>query len=236
MIVAAAVVPGAPFLVPGVADPIAARTSELTAACRQAVGGLSGADRIVLVSAARWPSPARRLPPGTVPGGSPLRRRDLGDGAPPVIDPAVGSIVGAAVLRRARPELDLTRVLMVETGADPTAAAALITAPEDESRIGLLVVADGAAAHGEHAPGRRDDRSAEFDDALAAALGDGDPAALARACADRDLGRQLLAVTDPLRVLALLTAAEPPTGAELLYCAHPYGVGYLVAGWRWSRG
>jgi hypothetical protein len=37
-------------------------------------------------------------------------------------------------------------------------------------------------------------------------------------------------------VLALLTVAEPPTGAELLYGAHPYGVGYLVAGWRWSRG
>lgn len=234
MIVAAAVVPGAPFLVPAVADRIAAGTPELIAACRQAVVAPGAADLIVVVAAGRPPAAPRLLPPGPLPGSSPLRRRDLAAAAPPATLPAVGSIVGAAVLARGRPGLDPSRVRIVETGADPAAAAALVTGLGDDTRVGLVIVADGAAAHGEHAPGRRDDRSAGFDDALAAALAGGDPAALAAAVADRELARQLGAVTDPLGVLARLTLADPPTTADLPYRGHPYGVGYLVASWRWS--
>ena len=103
-------------------------------------------------------------------------------------------------------------------------------------RIALLVIADGSACHGDDAPGRRDDRAAQFDAALAEALAGGDPHALRAAAADRDLARALLAVVDPLAVLALLTARHPPTAADLLYSGAPLGVGYLVASWRWSDG
>jgi hypothetical protein len=81
---------------------------------------------------------------------------------------------------------------------------------------------------------RRDDRSIPFDDRLATALADGDPGELRLACADRELARELLAVTDPLLVLAELTAADRPSAAELLYRGAPYGVGYLVACWLWN--
>ena len=100
----------------------------------------------------------------------------------------------------------------------------------------MLVIADGSACHGDDAPGRRDDRAAAFDAALAGALAAGDPAALRIAAADRDLGRELLATVDPLTVLALLTASAPPTHADLLFAGAPLGVGYLVASWRWAAG
>ncbi len=66
-------------------------------------------------------------------------------------------------------------------------------------------------------------------------LSRGDPDGLRLACADRDLADRLLAVTEPLTVLADLTSANPPATADLLYRGTPYGVGYLVACWQWSR-
>jgi hypothetical protein len=143
-------------------------------------------------------------------------------------------MVGRALLDRAFPDTVPAPVDVLETGDDPAVAQAAIDHHVGPVRVGLLVVADGAACHGDHAPGRRDDRSAGFDDAVAGALAAGDPAALARACADRDLARQLLAITDPLLVLAELAADDPPDVADLLYRETPYGIGYLVASWRWS--
>ncbi len=70
------------------------------------------------------------------------------------------------------------------------------------------MIADGAATHGDHAPGRRDDRAAPFDDGLAAVT--------------------------PLAVLARLVGDRPPTAADLYFRGSPYGVGYFVASWRWA--
>lgn len=233
MIVAAAVSPGAPFLVPGVADPVAARSSDLIAACEATVRGLAGVDRIVLISAGRN-SDTRLFPAGIEVSPSPLRRSDFPSRSGPSPAFAVGSMVGRALLDRAFPDTVPAPVDVLETGDDPAVAQAAIDHHVGPVRVGLLVVADGAACHGDHAPGRRDDRSAGFDDAVAGALAAGDPAALARACADRDLARQLLAITDPLLVLAELAADDPPDVADLLYRETPYGIGYLVASWRWS--
>jgi len=101
-------------------------------------------------------------------------------------------------------------------------------------RTGLLVIADGSACHGDDAPGKRDDRAAGFDAALAGALAAGDPVALLSACADRELAAQLLSTVDPLALLALLTARRPPAVADLQYAGAPLGVGYLVASWLWD--
>ncbi len=230
MIVGAAVCPGAPFLVPGVADRLADASADLIAACVAAIRPLARADLIVVVAGGRRGTFV--YPPGTVEvratslGRSDLTPRRCG---PPL---ASGSIVGRALLSRAFPAGDPAPVALVETGDDPatTGAAVRHSCP---GRYALLVVADGSAAHGDHAPAPRDDRSEAFDDALAAALAAGDPTALRVACADHDLNRRLLAGAEPLEALAELTADDRPAGAELLHRGAPFGVGYLVAGWRW---
>ena len=231
MIVGAAVCPGAPFLIPGVADPLASERADLLAACLIAVRPLAGADRIVVLAAGRRPVV---FPAGTVgsqTGAPAVLRSDL---HPPVCRPVLpfGAVVGQALLERAFPAGVPVPVDLVETGDDPDDAAAAVR-QRAGARDALLVIADGAATHDDHSPGRRDDRAGFFDDALAAALAGGDPQALSAACADGDLAAALLAVTGPLRVLAGLVRADPPAAAELLYRAAPYGVGYLVAAWAW---
>jgi hypothetical protein len=232
VIVAAAVCPGAPFLIPGVSERLARESSDLIAACLTAVRSLAGADRIVVIAAGRR---SIVYPSGTVTSqveASPLVRSDLvRHECRPVL--AVGTIVGQALLAAAFPDGLPAPVDLVETGDDADAddASARHSARD---RDALLVIADGAATHGDHAPGRRDDRAGPFDDAVAAALADGDPRALGRACADRDLAGALRAATSPLGVLARLTEDHPPADAELLLRCSPYGVGYLVASWRWA--
>src|SRR6478672_458582 len=53
VIVAAAVCPGAPFLIPGVAEPLVRESADLLAACTQAVRTLAHADRIVVIATGR---------------------------------------------------------------------------------------------------------------------------------------------------------------------------------------
>jgi hypothetical protein len=232
VIVGAAVCPGAPFLIPDVAEPLARESAALTTACVAAVRPLAGADRIVLIAAGRRSVlyPAGRV--ASQVASPPVGRSDLvAHGCRPVL--SVGTIVGQALLDRAFPDGVPVPVDIVETGgeADADDGSARHAARDRDS---VLVIADGAATHGDHAPGRRDDRAGPFDDALAAALAGGDPTALGRACADRDLAGALLAVVEPLRVLARLTVGAPPTAADLLFRGSPYGTGYLVASWRWT--
>ena len=232
MIVGAAVCPGAPLLIPGIAESLARESAPLIAACVAATRSLAGADRIVVLAA----GPRTIVfPAGTArcrAAGSPLGRSDAGRGERgPAL--SVGTLVGQALLDRAFPDGRPGPVDLIETGDDPGATVTAVR-PGARNRDGLLVIADGAATHGDDAPGRRDDRGGPFDDALAAALAAGDPAALARACADRDLAGALLAVVEPLRALAQLTADNPPMAADLHFRGHPYGVGYLAASWRWA--
>jgi hypothetical protein len=277
VIVGAAVCPGAPFLIDGTADPIAARLQPVTLAAADAVARLPPADLTLLLTGSNRPGVGRErggigwrvLPPGTHIPTTALRRSDVPDPhaltltattanltAVPVSDPAVGTMVGAylldaAVRRRADPvpsdvlldrpqpagqPADGTESIAVEIGRDPAGAARALAARLNAARrVAVLVIADGAACHGDAAPGRRDDRAEAFDTALARALASGDPAALHAATTDRALAGELMASVEPLAVLALLTAERPPDAAELLYSAAPLGVGYLVASWGWAQ-
>ena len=110
-----------------------------------------------------------------------------------------------------------------------TDACAALGAELAEEPVGLLVVGDGAAMHTAKAPGHLDERSGPFDDAVAAALRDADPAGLA--ALDPDLARELWAIgRAPWQVLAGAAAGRAWTG-ELLYTGAPFGVGYHVAVW-----
>ena len=288
--------PGAPFLVRGTADAVAARLDAVVAACSAAVSRLTGADALLLITSAAGTGGGhdhpiwRELAPGTIISTTPVRRSDLPGGltvalssrgysrpanpsgvtaiaAPsvverPVTDPpvvssaAVGTAVGATLLAesltgaasngQAPQQLSSHRppspaqcppTTAIEINGDPAEVAEMLAGrAQSAERLALLVIADGSACHGDDAPGRRDDRAAAFDAALAEALAAGNPAALRTAAADRALGRALLASVDPLAVLALLTDQRPPTSADLLYAGAPLGVGYLVASWRWETG
>lgn len=224
--------PGAPFLVPGIAESLAHESTALMTACVTAVRSLAGADRIVVIAAGRRSIayPAGRV--ASQVATPPLGRSDLAAReCRPVL--SVGAVVGQALLERTFPDGAPAPVDLVEVRgeADADDGAARHGA---RNRDALLVIADGAATHGDAAPGRRDDRAGPFDDRLAAALAAGDPDGVGRSCADRDLASALLAVVEPLRVLARLTEDDPPTAAELLFRGSPYGIGYLVASWRWT--
>ncbi len=244
---AAAVCPGAPFLI---ADPstnparLGARVPGLAAACRAAVAALAPAERLLVVGGPPGRSPAapstgRLLRPGSSLVGSGFRRGDLGlveaitpgarrGPAPPVLA-LPGTVVGLDLLAAAG--------LGAPTWAwevDPAGPRIDLDPARDAHRWGLLVSADGAARHGDDAPGRRDARSAAFDTAVAAALGAGDPRALAEALDDPALpADDLLAGCAALRLLAGWTGDNPPARAATLFAGAPFGVGYLVAWWSW---
>jgi hypothetical protein len=94
-------------------------------------------------------------------------------------------------------------------------------------RVALLAVGDGSTRRGPAAPGYLDERAVPFDDAVLQAVRDGDMAALAGL--DPDLARDLMATGRAAwQVLAgAFAGARPAT--EISYAAGPLGVAYLVA-------
>lgn len=102
---------------------------------------------------------------------------------------------------------------------------------EDGTRIGLILVADGATCHGPKAPRAEDSRAPAYEDGVWGALASGQPRHLARI--DADLGRELGA-TGPQVWPVLLAAADGDWIGELVWRGAPYGVGWAVASWRRS--
>lgn len=247
MIISAAVCPGAPWLLPGVAPQLAAVASTISAACRAAIHGLRGADEIVALVPARRRSvdaAAGRPTRGGATAGPPPRRAPAGPRLTvtrsdrshgPAQD--IGTAVAAHLLATAGIDGPVTLIEVDDAGRPtdgrPVRPASLA---DPHRRTGVLVLADGAAAHGPAAPGREDPRSADWDRALAAALAAGSPTALAAATAvDADPApAELLARVAGLRVLAAWTGDRPPARAAVLAQAAPFGVGYVVARWDWD--
>lgn len=113
------------------------------------------------------------------------------------------------------------------SGSDATALGEQLRG--DGTRIGLILVADGATCHGPKAPRAEDSRAPAYEDAVCAALASGRGGQLARI--DADLGRDLGA-TLPEVWPVLLAAADGDWIGELAWRGAPYGVGWAVA--RWS--
>jgi hypothetical protein len=106
-------------------------------------------------------------------------------------------------------------------------AAALDDVP---GPVGVLAMGDGSARRSEKAPGHLDPAAGPFDAAVARALGDGDPAALA--ALDPAEGERLLAAGVPVwRAVGAALAGRSIEG-RLLADEAPFGVGYPVASWR----
>lgn len=237
MLVAAAVCPCPPLLVPAVAAGAAPELDAARKACADALGVLAAArpDRLVVVGpadaseAGRRPEGAR----GSFRGfGVDLEVR-LGRGGTPqaaarTLPPSLA--VAAWLLEHSgRPDAPVEALGVDETQSPEQCLSVgreLAAAP---GRTALLVMGDASACRSVKAPGYLDPRAEPFDAEVARALGAADIAALA--ALDPGLARELKASGRACwQVLAGAAEGAGLTGA-LHYDEAPYGVGYLVATW-----
>ncbi|MGW1378070.1 class III extradiol dioxygenase subunit B-like domain-containing protein [Streptomyces sp. NPDC002446] len=235
MLVAAAICPCPPLLVPDVAAGAAPELDALRAACLDAVGVLAAArpDRLVVLG------PAERAGRGGHPQGAIGSFRGFGvdlrvtlgaaETAPGrELPPSLA--VGAWLLSRTDWDdapveglgvaQSLPRERCLETGRELAGAA---------PRVALLVMGDGSACRTVKAPGYFDERAEGFDAAAGRALGAADLPALT--ALDEELAAGLQASgRSSWQVLAGAAEGAGLTG-RLLREEAPYGVGYFVAAW-----
>ncbi|MFE0643740.1 class III extradiol dioxygenase subunit B-like domain-containing protein [Streptomyces sp. NPDC058877] len=256
MLVAAAVCPCPPLLVPEVATGAAPELDAARAACVDAVGLLAAArpERLYVVG----PAPADAH--GTYPGGTTgsfagfgvdlsvcLGEGPPGSGADRSADTAplaggAGKLpedrgtlppslaVGAWLLTRTRWAGAPVEGLGVDGAATPDhCAGAGRELAASAERVALLVLGDGSACRTVKAPGYLDERAAGFDAEAARALAAADTAALL--ALDAGLASELKAAgRAPWQVLAGAAEGAGLDG-RLLFQDAPYGVGYFVAAW-----
>ncbi|MTE21324.1 hypothetical protein F0L17_19845 [Streptomyces sp. TRM43335] len=234
MLVAAAVCPCPPLLVPEVAGGAAHEMDDARAACYDAIAVLAAArpDRLVVVGPA---APAGR---GRHPGGA------VGSFKPFGVDLEVVLGAGEPADRPLPPSLTVGAWLLgrTEWGAAPVEGLGVAEPlPGDRcaavgrevaagpERTALLVMGDGTICRTVKAPGYFDERAAGFDAAAARALGSADVEALLEL--DEETAYELGA--SGRACWQVLAGAARGAGLEghLLYDQAPYGVGYLVASW-----
>ncbi|MBT2363800.1 class III extradiol dioxygenase subunit B-like domain-containing protein [Streptomyces sp. ISL-10] len=234
MLVAAAVCPCPPLLVPDIAAGAAPELDTAREACADAVGLIAAArpDLLLVVG------PAAEAEHGTYPAGSRGSFWSFGEdlsvclGVGPEqerqLPPSLA--VAAWLLRRANWAACPVEGLGVDDRLVGERCAALgREAAERSERVAMLVMGDGSACRTLKAPGYLDERAAGFDRDAARALGAADAEALM--VLDESLARELKAAgRAPWQVLA---GAARGAGLEgrLLYEDAPYGVGYFVATW-----
>ncbi|WP_329174030.1 class III extradiol dioxygenase subunit B-like domain-containing protein [Streptomyces sp. NBC_01477] len=238
MLVAAAVCPCPPLLVPEVAAGAAPELDALRDACADAVGVLSASrpDLLVAVGPADVPG---RVP---FPAGARGSFRPFGVAMDVRLGMAADSGGGANDLRALPPSLAVAAWLLRDWKAGPLeglgvgeqlapdrCAAAGRDIAASAGRVALLVMGDGSACRSVKAPGYLDERAEGFDAAVGAALAAADIEALAGL--DAELAQQLQAAGRAPWQLLAGAARGTGLGGQLLYEAAPYGVGYVVAAW-----
>ncbi|MFI6353651.1 class III extradiol dioxygenase subunit B-like domain-containing protein [Streptomyces sp. NPDC050743] len=236
MLVAAAVCPCPPLLVPEVAAGAAPEMDAARSACTDALGVLAAArpDLLVVVG------PAEQSGRGSFPQGTSGSFRGFGVDVEVRLGPAEDTVSG----RELPPSLAVGAWLLERTGwadapieglgvGEPLASERCIEAGREigarAGRVALLVMGDASACRTVKAPGYLDERAAPFDAEVARALGAADVAAVQ--ALDAELAYELkVSGRAPWQVLA--GAAEGANlGGALLYEDAPYGVGYVVATW-----
>ncbi|MDH6439533.1 hypothetical protein M2158_008074 [Streptomyces sp. SAI-144] len=236
MLVAAAVCPCPPLLVPPVAAGAAPELDGARAACTDALGVLAAArpDRLVVVG------PAEQSGRGPHPQGAHGSFRGFGvdvevrlgpEREPVPQRPLPTSLAVAAWLLDRIGWSDapieglgvgepLEPERCIQTGREIAARA---------ERVALLVMGDASACRTLKAPGYLDERAAPFDAEVARALGAVDVAALQ--ALDAELAYELKASGRACWQVLAGAAESADLGGSLLYEDAPYGVGYMVATW-----
>lgn len=236
MLVAAAVCPCPPLLVPDVAAGAAPELDAARTACTDALGVLAASrpDLLIVIG------PADLAGRGPHPEGATGTFREFG------VDLAVrlGRDLGTVADRPLPASLAVGAWLLARTGwADAPVEGLGVGEPLETGRctetgrvlaaradrVALLVMGDGSACRTLKAPGYLDERATEFDAAASRALGAADTGALI--ALDEALAYELKAAgRAPWQVLAGAAQGAGLDG-RLLYDDAPYGVGYLVAAW-----
>lgn len=229
MLVAAAVCPHPPLLVPGVGAGASAELDGLRAACDAAVRDLLAADSALVVVV------------GGAPAVGPFPSGAWGSLSAYGVQVAVGSGAGSPTLPLAltlgrwllaRADVGERDVLLVgvEPDTEPARCQALGEALADRAeRVAMLVMGDGSARRSLKGPGYLDPDAEPFDTEVEAALRAGQPEALAELDAER-AERLLAAGRAPWQVLAG-AARGGAWRAQVTWSGAPYGVTYLVASW-----
>jgi len=220
-VVAAAVCPHPPILVPELAFGAAPELDSLRAACLAAVDALSIASTVIVVgsgSAATY---------GGWAGGSfgPYGAPEVRIGTGPAVLPLSLAMGGWLLEQSKAAGLSRTYVAVDQAPAQCLELGRELAGGND--RVGLLVMGDGSARRSEHSPVHLHPRAEIFDSTVANALRDTDLDVLA--ALDPDLAVELQAAgRAPWQVLAGALDGTALSG-ELTYDAAPYGVGYFVA-------
>ncbi|NEW74690.1 class III extradiol dioxygenase subunit B-like domain-containing protein [Streptomyces rhizosphaericus] len=247
MLIAAAVCPCPPLLVPEVAAGAAPELDGLRAECFEVIHALAAArpERLIVLG------PADRAGRGPHAQGAPGSFRGFGVEvdvrlAAPVTGGSGREGAADGGSSRSLPtSLAVGAWLLEHAGWDPAvpveglgvgeplAAERCIQVGRElagrAERVALLVMGDGTACRTLKAPGYLDERAAAFDAEMARSLAAADTGALA--ALDEELAYELKAAgRAPLQVLAGAGEGARLKG-ELRYDEAPYGVGYFVASW-----
>ncbi|MGZ4591757.1 MAG: hypothetical protein ACXV2I_13315 [Actinomycetes bacterium] len=235
MLVAAAVCPHPPLLVPGVDAGEGAEGAALRAACLDAVSCLAGArpDLVVAVGGAAEVGP---YPEGA--RGSLAR---YGVDLPPATRPAPATLPLPLTIARwllDESSIEVPSLLFgIPTDTEAARCADLGAGlAQRAERVAMLVMGDGSARRSVKGPGFLDDRAEPFDVRVATALGEADADALL-ALEPLLADALLVAGRAPWQVLA--GAAQASGGSwhgAVHYAAAPFGVAYLVATLRPAQG
>ena len=229
MLIAAAVCPHPPLLVPevtGASDPAASELDRLRTACRDAVAVLIGAaaDLLVVAGGAGQTDEYPALAGGSL--------RDFGVpftvGADPVLPLSltIGKWLLAGVVPP-RPPVTWQGIASGMATADCLSLGEKLAALAP--RVALLAMGDGPGRRARGVPGATDPGADGYDGQVAAALAAADPGALAALDPGRDQ-ELFVAGRAAWQVLAGAASAGAFT-ADLHYAAAPFEVSYYVATW-----
>ncbi len=229
MLVAAAVCPHPPLLVPDLAAGAAAELDGLRAACAAALTSLLTAEADLLVVV------------GDGPVTGPLPNVAWGSLASYGVDVVVGTpdgpptlplslTIGRWLLDRREPAPSETVLFRVSADTDAARCAAIgATLADRAPRVAMLVMGDASARRSLKGPGYLDERAAPYDGMVARALAEADTAALL--ALDPALSADLLVAGRAAWQVLAGAAAGGSWSAAVTYDDAPYGVTYLVATW-----
>lgn len=225
MLVAAAVCPHPPLLLPTVGVGLGADIDELRDRCQEAVDVLwaSPADRVYVVGAGAGPAASSFAPWAP---GSPDATTAVDVPEPLPLPLLVGAHLTSGRLRSFVVVDPLTESAdCVDLGRELA---------ESAERVALLVMGDGAARHDVKAPGYVDARAAGWDESVHGMFAAGDLTTLATL--DVVVGDELLCAGRPAWQVLAGAATDVAIRTKTASLTVPFGVGYHVASWVMAAG